>query len=87
MVIIFWDSQGVVHCEFIPASRGINKEVYLQTMRNLRENIHWRCQVFGHNRIFGCITMAHPHIEQILSSTSCRRLGQTFSLTHHIHRT
>ncbi len=42
MVIIFWDSQGVVHCEFIPAGRGTNKEVYLQTMRNLRENIH-RC--------------------------------------------
>ncbi len=39
MVIIFWDSQGVVHREFVPAGRGINKEVYLQTMQNLREKI------------------------------------------------
>ncbi len=46
MVIIFWDSQGMVYREFVPAGKGINKDVYLQTMRNLREAIRRRRQWF-----------------------------------------
>ncbi len=39
MLIIFWDSQGVVHREFVPDGKGVNAQVYLQTMRQLREKI------------------------------------------------
>ena len=52
MVIVFWDSQGVVHREFMADGRGINAAAYLQTMRDLREKIRcrrgqlWRHQSF-----------------------------------------
>ncbi len=39
MVVIFWDSQGVIFRQFIPSGQGISKEVYLQTMRDLHEAI------------------------------------------------
>ncbi len=43
MVVIFWDSQGVIFHQFVPCGQGISKEVYLQTMRDLREAIRcWR---------------------------------------------
>ncbi|UYV68774.1 hypothetical protein LAZ67_6000819 [Cordylochernes scorpioides] len=35
----FFDCRGVVHHEFLPQGRTVNKEYYLQVMRNLREAI------------------------------------------------
>ncbi|UYV63862.1 hypothetical protein LAZ67_2005848 [Cordylochernes scorpioides] len=35
----FYDCRGVVHHEFLPQGRTVNKEYYLQVMRNLREAI------------------------------------------------
>ncbi|UYV60632.1 hypothetical protein LAZ67_1001722 [Cordylochernes scorpioides] len=35
----FFDCRGVVHHEFLPQGRTVNKEYYLQIMRNLREAI------------------------------------------------
>ncbi len=40
MLIVFWDFQGIVHCEFIANGQGVNRHVYLQTMHNLREKLH-----------------------------------------------
>ncbi|UYV68238.1 hypothetical protein LAZ67_5003570 [Cordylochernes scorpioides] len=37
--VITGDEAGVVHHEFLPQSRTVNKEYYLQVMRNLREAI------------------------------------------------
>ncbi|UYV73990.1 JRKL, partial [Cordylochernes scorpioides] len=36
---VFFDCRGVVHHEFLPQGRTVNKEYYLQVMRNLREVI------------------------------------------------
>ncbi|UYV78701.1 SLIT2 [Cordylochernes scorpioides] len=36
---VFFDCRGVVHHEFFPQGRTVNKEYYLQVMRNLREEI------------------------------------------------
>ncbi|UYV66015.1 hypothetical protein LAZ67_3006192 [Cordylochernes scorpioides] len=36
---VFFDCRGVVHHEFLPQGRTVNKEYYLQFMRNLREAI------------------------------------------------
>ncbi|UYV61965.1 hypothetical protein LAZ67_1007210 [Cordylochernes scorpioides] len=36
---VFFDCRGVVHHEFLPQGRTVNKEYYLQVMRNLREAI------------------------------------------------
>ncbi len=44
MVVIFWDSQGVIFHQFVPCRQGISKEVYLQTMRDLCEAIWCRRQ-------------------------------------------
>ncbi|UYV73900.1 hypothetical protein LAZ67_11001345 [Cordylochernes scorpioides] len=37
--LITGDEAGVVHHEFLPQGRTVNKEYYLQVMRNLRESI------------------------------------------------
>ncbi len=46
MVVIFWDSRGVIFRQFVPAGQGVTKEVYLQMMRDLREAIRRRRQRF-----------------------------------------
>ncbi len=39
MLVVFWDSQGVVHCEFVPNGRGVNTDYYLEVMCTLRQRI------------------------------------------------
>ncbi|UYV77389.1 hypothetical protein LAZ67_15000823 [Cordylochernes scorpioides] len=39
LLTVFFDCRGVVHHEFLPQCRTVNKEYYLQVMRNLREVI------------------------------------------------
>ncbi|UYV66906.1 hypothetical protein LAZ67_4003283 [Cordylochernes scorpioides] len=39
LLTVFFDYRGVVHHEFLPQGRTVNKEYYLQVMRNLREAI------------------------------------------------
>ncbi|UYV76190.1 hypothetical protein LAZ67_13002977 [Cordylochernes scorpioides] len=39
LLTVFFDCRGVVHHEFLPQGRTVNKEYYLQVMRNLRESI------------------------------------------------
>ncbi|UYV80238.1 hypothetical protein LAZ67_18002125 [Cordylochernes scorpioides] len=39
LLTVFFDCRGVVHHEFLPQGRTVNKEYYLQDMRNLREAI------------------------------------------------
>ncbi|UYV76008.1 hypothetical protein LAZ67_13002114 [Cordylochernes scorpioides] len=39
LLTVFFDCRGVVHHEFLPQGRTVNKEYYMQVMRNLREAI------------------------------------------------
>lgn len=39
LLTVFFDCRGVVHYEFLPPGRTVNKEYYVQVMRNLREAI------------------------------------------------
>ncbi|UYV72043.1 hypothetical protein LAZ67_9001628 [Cordylochernes scorpioides] len=39
LLTVFFDCRGVVHHEFVPQGRTVNKEYYLQVMSNLREAI------------------------------------------------
>ncbi|UYV67049.1 hypothetical protein LAZ67_4003761 [Cordylochernes scorpioides] len=39
LLTVFFDCRGMVHHEFLPQGRMVNKEYYLQVMRNLREAI------------------------------------------------
>ena len=39
LITIYFDCRRVVHHEFLPKGRKVNKEYYLQVMRNLREAI------------------------------------------------
>ena len=39
MLTVFFDSEGVVHCEFLPQGRTVNKEYYLEVMQRLREAV------------------------------------------------
>jgi hypothetical protein len=39
MLTVFFDSVGVVHYEFLPQGRTVNKEYYLEVMQLLREAV------------------------------------------------
>ena len=39
LLTVFFDFKGVVHHEFLPQGRTVNKEYYLEVMRRLREVI------------------------------------------------
>ena len=39
MLTVFFDSEGVVHYEFLPQGRTFNKEYYLEVMQRLREAV------------------------------------------------
>ena len=39
MLTVLFDSEGVVHYEFLPQSRTVNKEYYLEVMQRLREAV------------------------------------------------
>ena len=39
LLTVFFDCRGVVHYEFLPQGRTVNKQYYLEVMRNLREAI------------------------------------------------
>lgn len=39
LLTVFFDYNGIVHHEFLPSGRTVNKEYYLQVLRNLREAI------------------------------------------------
>jgi len=41
MLIIFFDSQGIVHEEFIPEGKTVNVEFYKGVMDRLLKRIHW----------------------------------------------
>ncbi len=52
MLIVFWNLQGVIHREFVADGKGVDRHVYLRTMRELHEKLHrrrpdfWRRQSF-----------------------------------------
>jgi len=39
MLTVFFDSEGVVHYEFLPQGRTVNKKYYLEVMQRLREAV------------------------------------------------
>ncbi len=43
MLIIFWNAQGVIHREFVPDGHGVDRHVYLRTMKELREKLRRHC--------------------------------------------
>ena len=39
MLMVFYDSEGVIHYEFLPQGRTVNKEYYLEVVQRLRETV------------------------------------------------
>ncbi|UYV80779.1 hypothetical protein LAZ67_19001718 [Cordylochernes scorpioides] len=52
LLTVFFDCRGVVHHEFLPQGRTVNKEYYLQVMRNLREAIRQKRLDLWKNKIW-----------------------------------
>ena len=42
VLIVFFDCNGVVHHEFLPQDRRVNKEYYLKVIRQFREVIRMK---------------------------------------------
>ena len=53
LLTVFFDSNGVVHREFLPEGPTVNKEYYLEVMRRLREAIRKNARICG-KTILGC---------------------------------
>jgi hypothetical protein len=40
MLICFFDSQGVVHKEFVPEGQTVHKQYYREVLERLRKRVH-----------------------------------------------
>ena len=60
MLIIFFDSQGVMHKEFVPEGKTVNAEFYKGLMDSLLKRIHRFVQMNSALEIFSCCTIMLP---------------------------
>ena len=66
LLTVFFDYNGVVHHEFMPQGRTVNKEYYLQVMHRLREAIRQkRTELWKNNHEFRT-TIMHQLTHQCL---------------------
>ena len=92
MLTVCFDSEGVVHYEFLPQGRTVNKEYYLEVMQRLREAVRKIKNLMRGGRIDGCSNMTtRPHIHRSLSVTfwtNTRRLSfhslHTLQISHQL---
>ena len=73
LLTVFFDCRGAVHHEFLPQGRTVNKEYYLQAMRNLREAICQKRPNLWKNKNGFCTTTT-PLLTQGLRL--CANFGQ-----------
>jgi hypothetical protein len=67
--IFVFDSQGVVHKEFVPEGKTVNAEFYKVVMDRLLKLIHWVRPAAFCSRFFSCCTIMRPHTKlQVLAS-------------------
>lgn len=52
LITVFFDWKGVVHHEFLPPGRTVNKEYYLEVLRHLREAIRKKRPELWENKSF-----------------------------------
>ncbi len=79
MVIIFWNSQGVVLRQFVEAGHGVNAQVYLETMCTLREQIRHRRRDLWNRQSFwihhdGAPAHRSAVVQQFLQNTNTKIL-------------
>jgi histone-lysine N-methyltransferase SETMAR len=43
MLICYFDTEGIVHKEFVPPGQTVNVKFYCDVLRRMRENIHCKC--------------------------------------------
>ena len=87
----FFDSEDVVHYEFLPQGRTVNKEYYLEVMQRLYESVRKkRRDAWQENRLCSNMT-TRPHIHRSLAVTSwtnTRRLAfhslRTIQILHQL---
>ncbi|UYV83955.1 hypothetical protein LAZ67_X000694 [Cordylochernes scorpioides] len=69
LLTVFFDCRGVVHHEFLPQGRTVNKKYYLQVMRNLREAIRQKRPDLWKKKIGFCTTITPLLTHRCLSAT------------------
>jgi hypothetical protein len=51
MLMVFFDIQGLVHCEFVPAGQTVNQHYYKEVLLRLQEKVRrQRSQLFQSGR-------------------------------------
>jgi len=60
ILIIFFDSQGAVHKEFLPERKTVNTEFYKGVLDRLLKRIQWVRPAAFFLEIFSCSTIMRP---------------------------
>ncbi|XP_060845908.1 protein GVQW3-like [Rhopalosiphum padi] len=66
LLTVFFDFNGIVHQEFLPQGRTVNKEYYFEIMRRLREAIRKNAPIYGKTIHGFCTTITHLLIRRCL---------------------
>jgi hypothetical protein len=68
MLIIIFDSQGIVHKEFIPEGTTVNAEFYKGVMDHLLKGIQWVCPAALCSRGF---FLLHDNVAVHIAASVC----------------
>jgi hypothetical protein len=68
MLIIIFDSQGIVHKKFIPEGTTVNAEFYKGVMYHLLKGIQWVCPAAFSSRGF---LLLHDNVPAHIAASVC----------------
>ena len=68
MLLVFFDSEGIVHHEYAPACQTMNKDFYLQVFRRLRESVRRKRPEKWRDSTGSCTMTMRPHTLHTLCS-------------------
>ena len=87
MLLAFFESEGIVHHEYTPDGRTINKEFYLEVLRRLRESVCQKDRKNGGMATVSCTTTMRQHTLHILCSSFWPNTALLSCSSHHTHQT
>jgi len=86
MLLVFFDSEGIVHHEYAPDGQTVNKEFYVEVLRRLRESVRRKDRKNGGMATGSCTTTLRPHTLHILCSSFWPNTAPLSCNSHHIHQ-
>ncbi len=78
MLILFFDSVGVIHYEYVPEGRTVNAVFYVQVLDHLCKHIAYvRLEMLRDQKFFLLYDNAHPHAAAIVQQFLAKKRSGT----------